>query len=65
MVQNNVENTETTTVEDKVITDGKDKSNNIKQLHLDKLKTKTYIIYTVVAILATALSFIYSYYAVK
>ena len=27
--------------------------------------TKTYIIYTVVAIIATALSFIYSYYSVK
>ena len=65
MVSNILDNTENTIVEEKLLNDSKDKSNSTKQQHLNKLKTKTYIIYTVVVILATALSSIYTYYAVK
>ena len=35
------------------------------KLHQAELKTKTFITYSVVAILATALSFIYFYYSVR
>ena len=56
MVSNILNDTKTTTV---------DESDSIKQQQLNKLKTKTYTIYTVVAILATILSSIYLYYAVR
>ena len=65
MVSNILNNTENTIIDKKLLNDSKDESNSTKKHHLNKLKTKTYIIYTVVAILATALSSIYSYYAVK
>ena len=65
MVPNIVDNTETTTDDEKFLIDSKDKSNSIKKLNLNRLKTKTYLIYTVVAILASALSSIVSYYAVR
>ena len=64
MVSNIVDSTKISTVDEKLLTENKEKSNSIKQQHLDKLKTKTYTIYTVVAILATALGSIYSYFAV-
>ena len=38
---------------------------SIKQQHLSKLKTQTNKIYTVAAVLATAMGFIYTYYSVK
>ena len=65
LASNILVNTETTTDDENLLTDSKDKSNSIKQKHLNKLKTKTYIIYTVVAVLAAALISIDSYYAVK
>ena len=65
MVSSIVDNTENTTVDEKLLIDSKDKSDSTKQQQLNKLKTKTYIIYTVVSILATALISIYSYYAVR
>ena len=64
MVPNIVDNTKTNTEDKKLLTESKDKISSIKQQHLDKLKTKTYIIYTIATILATALSSIYFYYAV-
>ena len=54
-----------TIVGERLLTDSKDESDSTKQQHLNKLKTKTLMIYTVVSILATALISIYSYYAVK
>ena len=60
-----LDDTETTTVDEQLFNDCNDKRNNINQLHLNKLKAKTNIIYTLVAILATALSSIYSYFAFK
>ena len=65
VVQKNFGDSEIAIVEETFLTDSKDQSNIIKQQQLNKLKTKTYIIYTVVVILATALSLIYSYYDVK
>ena len=64
MVPNIVDNTETTTDDEKLLTDSKDKSKSVKQHHLDKLKTKTYIIYTSIAVLATALTSLVSYFTV-
>ena len=61
----NFDNTETTTADEKLIIDSKDKSQNIKQQHLNKLKTKTYMLYIVVAILATALSSYCSYFTIR
>ena len=65
MVSGRVDNTETTIVDEKLLNDSKETSNGIKQQHLKKLKNQTYIIYTVVAILATATTSIYSYFSVK
>ena len=65
MVSNIVDNTDTTTVDEKLLKDSNGKSNSTKQKHFNTLKTKTNIIYTVVAIIATALSSIYSYFAVR
>ena len=61
----NTENSVNTTADEKLLIDSKDKSDSTKQQHLNKLKKKTNIIYIVIAILATALISIYSYYAVK
>ena len=65
MVSNIVDNTDTTTVDEKLLKDSNGKSNSTKQKHFNTLKTKTNIIYTVVAIIATALSSFYSYFSVK
>ena len=65
MVSYILESTETTSVDKNLFSDSKDKSNSIKQQHLDNLKTRTYIIYTLAAILASVLSSIYSYYAFR
>ena len=48
-----------------LISNDKEKSKSVKQKHLSKLKTKIRIIYAVVAVISTALSSIYSYYAVS
>ena len=60
-----LENTETSSVDIELLTDNKDKDIGIKQQYLKELKTKTNILYTVVAILATALVSIVSYYTAK
>ena len=65
LASNILVNTETTTDDENLLTDSKDKSNSIKLQQLSKLKTRTYIIYIVVAILATALSSTYSYYTIR
>ena len=60
-----VDYTETITDDAEPLTDNKDKGNSIKDQHLNKIKTKTYIIYTIVTILASALVAVNSYYAVR
>ena len=64
-VSNILVNTESTTDDEILSTDSKDKSYSIKKQHLRKLRTRSYIIYIVVAILATVLSSFYSYYAIR
>ena len=64
-ISNIADNTETSIDDINLSTDSKNKRNSTKQQHLDKLKTKTQIIYTVVAILATALISVYSYFAFR
>lgn len=56
---------ENTNADDKLSTDSKDKSNGTKQQHLNNLRTKTYVIYAIAAILAAVLISIYSYFAVR
>ena len=65
MVDRIVDNTETTNDDAKLLNDSKEKSNGIKQRHLMKLKNQTYIIYTVVAIFATATTSTYIYFSVR
>ena len=65
MVSNIVDNRDTFDADDKLFTDSKDKNITTKQQHLNKLKNRTYGIYTVVAIFATATTSMYSYFSVK